>query len=180
MTNGSRKYKLVKDLHELKQQSTSITEYYTSIKAVWEELDSLNILHAFVVPTVEVVKLLEAIALQKEESSLFQFLNGLNEQYNSHRIQLLLQIPFPTVEVSCSTLEREEVQCAMLYLGTSGRDLMAMFSKASPEKAVVVCTVYGVKGHLAYRCWQIIGYPRWHPHSSKINTGTGGVRKAYG
>lgn len=34
LTNGSRKYKLSRDLYELKQHASSITEYYTSMKAV--------------------------------------------------------------------------------------------------------------------------------------------------
>lgn len=119
LTNGSRKYKLCKDLYELKQPSTSITEYNTSMKAVWKELDSLNMLPAIAAPTVKVVKLLEAIALQKKESRLFHFLNGLNELYNSQRSQLLLQIPLPTVEVACPALEQEEAQCVILNLGVT-------------------------------------------------------------
>lgn len=35
LTNGSRKYKLSKDLYELKQGSMTITEYYTSMKSIW-------------------------------------------------------------------------------------------------------------------------------------------------
>lgn len=149
------------------------------MKAVWEELDSLNMIPVIAAPTPEIVKLLDAINLLKEESRLFQFLNGLDEQYNSQRSQLLLQIPLPTVEVACSALEQEEAQRAMLNLGTSGSDLMAMFSKVSTDKPVVVCTVCGVKGHHADKCWQIVGYPRWHPRFSKYNTGTRGVRKPY-
>lgn len=62
-----------------KQNTESITEYYTYMKAVWEELDSLNMLPAVTNPTEDVIKLLDAINLQKEESRLFQFLNGINE-----------------------------------------------------------------------------------------------------
>lgn len=67
------------------KKKTSITEYYTSMKAVWEEFDTFNMLHVVVNPVPDVVKLLEAIKLQKEELRLFQFLNGLNEQYNTQR-----------------------------------------------------------------------------------------------
>lgn len=176
LTNGSRKYKLSKDLYELKQQSGSITEYYTSMKAVWEELDSLNMLPVVTAPNPEVVKLLDAIALQREESRLFQFLNGLDEQYHSQRSQLLLQLPLPTVEVACSALEQEEAQRALLHLGNSGGEMMAMFSKAAPDKTPL-CTVCGAKNHFADRCRQVVGYPRWHPRFSKSHTSTGGARR---
>lgn len=79
LTNGSRKYKLSRDLYELKQHNESISKYYTSMKVVWEEIDSLNMLPVVSNPAEDVVKLLEAIDLQREESRLFQFLNGLSE-----------------------------------------------------------------------------------------------------
>lgn len=42
LTNGSRKYKLNKDLYETKHQEKSISEYYTMIRSTWEELEALN------------------------------------------------------------------------------------------------------------------------------------------
>ena len=53
------------------------------MKAFWEELDSLNMLPVVTNPTKYVIKLLDAINLQREESRLFQFLNGISEQFNS-------------------------------------------------------------------------------------------------
>lgn len=167
LTNGSRKYKLSRDLYDLKQQNATITEYYTTMKAIWEELDSLNLLHSVATPTPDVVKLLDAINLQKEEPRLFQFLNGLDEQYNSQRSQLLLQIPLPTLEVACSALEQEEAQRSMLNIGKTSSDLMAMNVKTNTQRAAVTCNVCGVKGHISKKCWQVIGYPRWHPKSNR-------------
>lgn len=171
LTNGSRKYKLCRDLYELKQNNASITEYYTSLKAVWEELDTLNLLPAVASPVPDVVKLLEAIALQKEESRLFLFLNGLDEQYNTQRSQLLMQIPLPTVEVACSALEQEEAQRSMLNVNKSSGDSMAMYGKTTADRNVT-CSTCGVKGHSHERCWKNIGFPKWHPkHNPKFVPG---------
>lgn len=54
LTNGSRKYKLNKDVYELKQNTMTITDYYTALKTIWEELDSLNALPAITAVTPEI------------------------------------------------------------------------------------------------------------------------------
>lgn len=68
--------------------------------------------------------------------------------------------PLPNVETACSVLEQEEAQRSILSHASS-QDLMAMFSKNQTDKPVV-CTVCGKKGHPLDRCWNVIGYPKWH------------------
>ena len=46
LSDGSRKYKLNKDTYEITQSGSSIGEYYTKMKCVWEELDNINVLPA--------------------------------------------------------------------------------------------------------------------------------------
>ncbi|XP_057526224.1 uncharacterized protein LOC130805466 [Amaranthus tricolor] len=81
ISNGSLKYKLNKELYETKQGSLSINEYYTMLKSVWEELESLDQLPSMTTTSEDVTKFLEALEKQKEENRLFQFLNGLDEAY---------------------------------------------------------------------------------------------------
>ena len=89
VTNGSRKYKLNRELYEIKQNHMSVNDYYTMMKSLWEELDSINMLPAVNSPSAEVVKLLTVIDAQREESKLFQFLNGVDESYNPQRLSLI-------------------------------------------------------------------------------------------
>ncbi|PWA99850.1 hypothetical protein CTI12_AA002610 [Artemisia annua] len=42
LSNGSHKYKLNKETYGIMHSGRSISEYYTNMKCVWEELDSMN------------------------------------------------------------------------------------------------------------------------------------------
>ena len=83
VSNGARKYKLNKDVYNLKQSNTFINEYYTQMKGIWKELSAMNDLPRFSVVTDEITNFLQALARQNEEQRLFQFLNGLDETYSS-------------------------------------------------------------------------------------------------
>lgn len=162
LTNGSRKYKLNKDVYELKQQPMIITEYYTALKTIWEELDSLNALPAITVVTTEITKLLTEIDVQREESKLFQFLSGLNDVYSPQRSQLLLITHLPSVENATAMLQQEEAQRdLMLGHKTKEIDITAMYSKGPPAK-VYQCTLCGGRSHTNDWCWSVVGYPRWN------------------
>ncbi|KAL2938691.1 Retrovirus-related Pol polyprotein from transposon RE1 [Bienertia sinuspersici] len=101
LTNGSRKYQLNKSLYETKQRGQSVNEYYSIMKAMWDELDSLNVLPAITKLNPEINAFVGAINQQKEELKLFQFLNGLDEDYSYLRTHLLMYTVLPIVETAC-------------------------------------------------------------------------------
>ncbi|XP_021719096.1 uncharacterized protein LOC110686814 isoform X1 [Chenopodium quinoa] len=104
ISNGSRKYKLNKDLYSLKQNGNSINVYFTSMSSLWEEIDVVNALPVVTESNAKIRSLLSAISKYQEEQKLFQFLNGLDEHFGAMRKQLLILIPLTTVESACSLL----------------------------------------------------------------------------
>lgn len=164
LSNGSRKYKVNKDIYELKKNNTTISEYYTQMKGLWEEVNAHNELPKLTEITSKISEFLKALAKQDEEQKLFLFLNGLDDVYNSQRSQLLLQNPLPSVETTCSVLQQEESQREILSHDKITTESTALYSKNTAE----VCTKCGVKGHPRDKCWKVIGYPDWHPRSQKF------------
>ncbi|XP_074343104.1 uncharacterized protein LOC141680916 [Apium graveolens] len=165
LSNGSRKYKLSKDLFGLKQNKLQINDYFTTLSSLWEELDSMNALPTVTTVAIDVTSLLTAIETQKAESKLFQFLNGLDECYSAVCSQLLMQIPLPSVEMAFAAVQQEETQTDVLH--HSEFELSAMFSKTNTENRHTNCSACGGKGHNSERCWTVIGYPKWHPKARK-------------
>ncbi|XP_074355693.1 uncharacterized protein LOC141695336 [Apium graveolens] len=162
LTNGSRKYKLTRGLFVVKQNGMSVTEYFTALSSIWEELESMNILPSVKSTTAEVTALLKAIETLKEEAKLFQFLNGLDECFGPQRSQLLKVSPLPTVESACASIQQEESQRDALCLTkTPDMEASVMFTRSSSDR-FNVCTACGGKGHVADKCWTVLGYPRWH------------------
>ncbi|XP_074322965.1 uncharacterized protein LOC141659925 [Apium graveolens] len=99
-----------------------------------------------------------------EEAKLFQFLNGLDDVYDGQRSQLLLMNPLPSVDMACASIQQEESQRLVLANNPSyDTDLSTMFSKTSITVVKPpICTACGGKGHTNERCWNIVGYPKWH------------------
>lgn len=108
--NGSRKYKLNRELYNLKQSNLSVNDIYTQFRGIWEELDSMESLPRIRNAAAEIEELLKCICRYREEQRLFQFLNCLNDVYAAQRSQILIMTPLPSVEEACSMLQQEEAQ----------------------------------------------------------------------
>ncbi|GKC02060.1 cysteine-rich receptor-like protein kinase 8 [Tanacetum coccineum] len=122
-----------------------VSEYYTNMKCVWEDLDSMNELSSIVNITTEVNVFLKALQTQKEEQRLFQILNGLDENFASQMSQMLLMSPLPSVESACALLQEEESQRGVF--GSSnhlGIETTALYSKNETKEK---CSICGYKWH---------------------------------
>ncbi|KAL2905899.1 Retrovirus-related Pol polyprotein from transposon RE1 [Bienertia sinuspersici] len=85
ITNGAKKYSLNKQLYETKQQNRLVSEYYTNMRTLWVELESLTMMPPIIEINTEISAFMRCFNEQKEELKLFQFLNGLDNDYASQR-----------------------------------------------------------------------------------------------
>ncbi|XP_071697366.1 uncharacterized protein [Rutidosis leptorrhynchoides] len=94
----------------------------------------------------------------KEEQHLFQFLNGLDENFSAIRTQMLLMNPLPSVEIACSMVQQEESQRELF----SAIETTALYSKSTQVSRDYKCSICGYKWHPPEKCWEKVGYPVWH------------------
>ena len=149
-----------------------MSDYYTRIKGIWEELDSMVDLPKVSVANEEIAEFLRAFGRMQEEQKLFQFLNGLDDVSKAQRSQILIMHPLPSVESACSILQQEELQREVLEEEQSFFESSALYGKGVPVSAGKDvegrCGHCGHTGHSKEKCWQLIGYPKWHPKSKKF------------
>ncbi|XP_070002572.1 uncharacterized protein [Nicotiana sylvestris] len=78
-TNGARLYQIQKEINDLSQGVLNITGYYTKLKKLWEELNTLSkMTHCSCTCTCGAK---ENMHKAKQDRRLIQFLMGLNEVY---------------------------------------------------------------------------------------------------
>lgn len=71
VVNGARKYQLNRAFYSTKQAERCLSEYYIEIKALWEELESLNNLPVILSVADDVKTFLAAFHTLQNEQKLF-------------------------------------------------------------------------------------------------------------
>lgn len=82
-----------------------IVNYYTELKTLWEEIEDLKDLPPITQLNIEITEHLNARKRDEEEQRLFQFLNGLDDDYGTQRSHILMMSPLPTVDSACNMIQ---------------------------------------------------------------------------
>ncbi|XP_019223549.1 PREDICTED: uncharacterized protein LOC109205298 [Nicotiana attenuata] len=107
-TNGARLYQIQKEINDLSQGVLDITSYYTKLKKLWEELNTLSkMTHCNCACTCGAK---ENMHKAEQDRRLIQFLMGLNEVYTVVRGSILMMNPLPNLAQAFSLLVQDEKQ----------------------------------------------------------------------
>ncbi|XP_047177474.1 uncharacterized protein LOC124844559 [Vigna umbellata] len=101
---------LLQDIHSIKQGERGVSQFFTDLKILWEELDILR-----PIPTctcqIPCSCDLSRISLKyREMVHVICFLKGLNDSYNTVRTQILLMDPLPNINRVFSLIMQQERQ----------------------------------------------------------------------
>ncbi|XP_075074520.1 uncharacterized protein LOC142162108 [Nicotiana tabacum] len=165
---------LQKELSDIVQGTSDIAGYYTKVKRIWDELDTLNTcMHC----TCECncggkSKTFKSL----QDGRLIQFLMGLNDIYSAVRSNILMLTPLPSVNQAYSLLiqdeKQREIHVAQYPVETAfleGNQQTHFQKYANGEgkfkanlegkKSNLMCNYCKKPGHSVDKCYRIIGFP---------------------
>ncbi|XP_016193073.1 uncharacterized protein LOC107634006 [Arachis ipaensis] len=106
-SNAPRIFELKRSLMSLTQGSLSVSQYFTKLKILWEELNTFKPLVSCSCGGVK------SIQTYLDQEYVMLFLMGLNKNLANVRSQILLSDPLPSIDKVFSLVLQEEKQCAL-------------------------------------------------------------------
>jgi hypothetical protein len=138
--NGPRVFQLQKAIAAIIQDNSSVSQYYTRLKILWEELNNYRPMSVCNCCNCGRVK--SVLELHSQEK-VYQFLMGLNDSFSSIRAQILLTDPLPTLHKVFSLIIQEERQREITVSSSLSHDSSssALMTNSTPTSSVFPPTV---------------------------------------
>ncbi|XP_059625859.1 uncharacterized protein LOC132268941 [Cornus florida] len=170
--NNARIFQLGRDITRISQSDLTVSGYIAKLRAIWEEMSYYDSFHSWKDPDDAVL-----YAGIVEKNRVFQFLAGLNDEFEYARIHLLGLSSFPTLKDAYShVLSDESRRTHPLGVTSVDRSAMAVripnLSGTSPSQSIQStttgpplgrqrgrCDHCGKIGHIKSRCYALHGRP---------------------
>ena len=178
--NGPRIYQLQKDLANISQGELSVSDYFTNLSILWDEIQNYEPL-----PLCSCEKCVchvnEKISNLHHREAIMQLLMGLNDSFSHIRGQILLMDPIPSVDKVYSLLIQDEKQRLVGQGSNNGPfvESITLTAKAvnlgsgsktfKKRKERPTCSHYGLLGHTIKKCYKIHGYPPGYKTKARAN-----------
>nr|XP_010315243.1 uncharacterized protein LOC104645417 [Solanum lycopersicum] len=172
-TNGAKLYQTQKEINDLNQGILDITTYYTRMKKLWEELNSLCVSSQCSCVCVYGAK--ANVQKAEQDRRLIQFLMGLNVVYTTIRGSILMMNPLPSLAQAFALLVQEEKQrefkpnnqlftesssLAAVSSSSGGRSFQTNYSTSNTTpRGRPFCDYCRRPGHVRAKCYKLHGYP---------------------
>ena len=161
--NAAQLFGLHKELTEIRQGNTTIAEYFTRLKMLWDDIDSLCM-----IPVCTCDASTQNATMQQNQR-VIQFLMGLNDSYSVIRGSILMSSPLPSVSQIYNLLLQEENHRDIQSSGHFMADASSLNANASRNpsmsfknnrpKSSLTCSYCKKSGHLVEKCYRLHGFP---------------------
>ncbi|XP_049348626.1 uncharacterized protein LOC125831021 [Solanum verrucosum] len=130
-TNGCKLYQLQKEINDLVQGNLDVTGYYTKMKKLWEEMNTLDINSQCTCVCICGGK--TKMHKAEQDRRLIHFLMGLNEMYTAVRGNILMMSDLPTMAQAFAILSQEERQREMKPPSHMALESTSLNASVSPQ-----------------------------------------------
>uniref|UniRef100_A0A2N9HIV2 Reverse transcriptase Ty1/copia-type domain-containing protein n=1 Tax=Fagus sylvatica TaxID=28930 RepID=A0A2N9HIV2_FAGSY len=149
--NGPRIFEIQKSISTLSQDQSSVSNYYTRLKSLWDELNNFRS-----IPDCS-CGALKVLLDNKQHEYVMQFLMGLNDSFTHVRAQILMTDPLPTITKAFALVEKHQ--------GITMVERGQFIKKERP-----LCSHCGITGHTVDKCYKLHGYPPGYKFKNKMHS----------
>ncbi|GAU24468.1 hypothetical protein TSUD_319450 [Trifolium subterraneum] len=160
---------LQREMYALRQDSSSVTEFFTKLKGLWQELELYRPIPNCTCTFQCVCEAMRNAKKFREEDLILLFLTGLNEQYVMVRSQILLMEPFPQLNAAFGmVIQHESLDGLDTTLANDQEDQVSAainFARKpngkgfAPPKNDKLCTFCHKTNHVVDNCFKKHGFP---------------------
>ncbi|KAK4258442.1 hypothetical protein QN277_004893 [Acacia crassicarpa] len=159
---------LQEEIYNLQQGSSSVSDYFTSLKILWDEMSNIRPLKPCTCGSIG------NSLLHCEEDQVIRFLKGLNEPYASIKSQIMLLDPLPPITRVFSLVVQHERELHLPVVPVSSTNSAVLMTKAphfaSSGSKSKLCTYCGKPCHTEDTCYRKHGFPPGFKFWSSANT----------
>lgn len=173
-SDGPRTAEIKQQIFTEVQGSQTVSEYYTRLKQLWEELKNHEASPSCCCGRLDCSSM-KQLAQRDEQDRVLKFLMGLNDSFTATRGQILMMDPKPTLSRVFNLVSQEERQRSMKggassssvvfqtsqMVETSNQtdQMVAAYGNNKPPQNRMVCSHCGKMGHTVNRCYKLHGFP---------------------
>lgn len=107
-SNYFRMSNLLQEIHSIRQGDCTLTQYFTDLKILWDELENLKPTPSCTCAVVCTCAMSTAVKQFKDVEYVICFLKGLNECYSNVRSTILTMDPLPTINKAYAMVSQQE------------------------------------------------------------------------
>jgi hypothetical protein len=161
---------LQQEIYAMKQDSRSVTEFYSDLKLLWEELELFLPIPTCTCRNRCVCEAMRTARLNHVLLHTIRFLTGLNENFSTVKSQILLMDPLPPLNKVFSMVLQHERQSNLTSLDDSKALInAAKFGKSQSKR---VCSFCGKDNHTIDNCFKKHEIP---PHLRKPSANSAAI-----
>ncbi|XP_040950991.1 uncharacterized protein [Gossypium hirsutum] len=156
---------LQEEINAFKQDDRSVTDYFTELKILWDELMNFRPIPVCSCPTSCSCGVFATLQKYHDNDYVIRFLKGLYDRFAAVRSQIMLIDPLPTINKAFSLVIQQErhllaASSSQLFVSNTLRQHPSS-RKSQPKSASDSrqCTFCGKSRHTVDTCYEKHGYP---------------------